>query len=285
MKRNSFIIGALFLSLVLSACSSDSDLDVDLDFSNDEILNNGGELTPESTCILETWDFEGDSPLHNLFDALDEKIRIVSDPLNASNKVMSVELPSGCDRAEVSWKDGNISYYFYANKNSDLKHGDEFWIGFKVYIPSSTYTQNNSPSILQLGPISRSVNFNGSYGLYQLMTPTHYGYFRWRKFTSAEYSPIGNYTEDPCVRRNGVWEKFVIHCRLRNDDTGLVELWKNGDLVYRKAERNAELGTRIVIKWGLYIGVGNSSNDKLACYYDDIKIGNSQAVYSDVAPN
>lgn len=243
------------------------------------------ENPEDNENILASWDFEGDNALHDLHFEKIEDINslIVDDPLNENNKVMYFELPAGSDRREVMWADGNNNYYLYPN-NNDSEHGDEFWIGFKVYVPKlNGAQQNNSPSIFQVGPISNRVQFDGSYGFYQLMAPSHYAYWRWRKFIS-KYSPVGNITETKLSSlRYNQWEKFVIHCKLKNNDNeGLIEIWKNGERIYTLQQKNAELDTRVVIKWGVYIGTGNSSKDVLSCYYDDIKIGNALSGYDAV---
>lgn len=245
------------------------------------------ENSYENENILASWNFEDDEPLHDLhFENIkNDGSIIVEDPQNSNNKVMYVELPSGLDRREVMWADGNNNYYMYPN-TKDIKHGDEFWIGLKVYVPKIINSQqSNSPSIFQIGPISSRVNFQGSVGLYQLQAPSHYSFFRWRKF-KYEYSPIGDINEVKMSDlRYNQWENFVIHCILRdNDEEGLVEIWKNGVKVYSLKQANAINDTRVVIKWGVYIGVGNSSKDVLSCYYDDIKIGNALSGYDAVAP-
>lgn len=254
--------------------------------TEEPVLPNGYEN------ILVIWDFEGDNPLHNLHiyseNDINEQKNVVKDPDNPDNNVMYIELEPGKDRNEVKWLETETyNYYFYAN-NNDINHGDEFWIGLKVYIPRlEKYQQNNSPSVFQIGPISRSENFDGSYGFYQLMAPTHYAYWKWRKYYYEDYTPWAGpdgITEYPTKLEYNKWERVVIHCILRDNDEGLIEIWKDDKKVYTCQQANAKVGTRVVIQFGVYIGVGNSSKDVLSCYYDDIKIGNALSGYDAVAP-
>lgn len=255
--------------------------------ANDDISENIERIDTLTTDenILAYWNFEGDDPLHNLSSQNMDFIR--KDPVDPSNTVMYSELVPGTGvyRNEVKWMETDTYNHYFFTNTDDSKTGDDFWIGFKVYFPKlKSYVEpQHNPSIFQIGPMSRKEDFEGSVGFYQLQALTHWNRWRWRKFNVPNYTP-GDITEHPTILNYNQWENFVIHCRMRDNDEGLIEIWKNGEKVYTRNGANAVQGTRTVIQWGVYIGIGSSTKDLLSCYYDEIKIGNSLSGYDAVAP-
>lgn len=63
-----------------------------------------------------------------------------------------------------------------------------------------------------------------------------------------------------------------------------MEVWKNDVKIYSAARQNGVQYDRTRIKWGIYIGAGNTVHETIKCYFDDIKIGNLNAGYNDVVP-
>lgn len=239
--------------------------------------------------IIQSWSFDDSNPLLNLIreTSSDDYIGIIADPATPDNRVLKMTIPANLgDRTEFLWAETmtpHRAYYFYSNDRKTLSHEEEFWLGFKIYYPQEvTYMQNNIPSIFQIGPASRAVNFAGSVGLYQLTYPTNGDAYRWRMYDYPEYTMNGNITKYIGNKQFDKWTQFVIHCRLRSDDYGLIEIWSDGRMIYRYDKANAVAGIRSVIKWGVYIGMGNLSEDNLTCYFDDIIIGNYMATYNDM---
>lgn len=227
------------------------------------------------------WDFEKEPT--GLMGYPSNDIQIVADPLNPTNKVMKCTMAEGEYRTEVSptMRTSTSLNYFHAD-DSSLETGDEFWLGIRILKPQEDYDGN--PSIVQIGPINNPTNNPGvtSAGHYQLQWKSAYNKWRWREFQST-FDP--NTTSSDVVTVNyGVWERFVFHCRFRSNSTGLIEVWKDGKLVYSATRQNGTAKSQTRIVWGVYAGIGNTLHPDIVCYFDDIKIGNRNAGYDDVVP-
>ncbi len=82
------------------------------------------------------------------------------------------------------------------------------------------------------------------------------------------------------------WMDFVIHIRWATDTTGLLQVWMNGSLVIdRSGVKTAAIQS--YFKLGINkFGWGNqpSAVTQRIVYYDEVRIGNANASYKDVAP-
>ena len=227
------------------------------------------------------WDFEKEPT--GLLGYPSANIQIVTDPLNPANKVMKVNLPEGEYRTEVSpnMRTSSSLNYFHAD-DSSIETGDEFWLGIRILKVHEDFDCN--PSIVQIGPINNPTNNPGvtSAGHYQLQWKSSYNKWRWREFQST-FDP--NTTSTDMVTVNyGVWEKFVFHCKFKSNVNGLIEIWKDGQLIYGVTRQNGTAKSQTRIVWGVYGGAGFTTHPNLVCYFDDIKIGNRNAGYDDVVP-
>ena len=229
--------------------------------------------------LLYEWNFSQSNPLHDLSE-LNSNVSIVVDPLDSTNKVLKFILPNGEYRTEAGV---GYPYYFYADTN-DSVHGDEFWVGMRILKFKEPFSgSNTTASIFQIGPVQNTVTYPGvtSSGHYQLMLSTTTDKWRWREFTSV-FDPNTNNSEIGSVNY-GKWDRFVFHCRVRSNNTGLIEVWQNDVKIYAVTRQNAIQYDRTRIKWGIYIGAGNTVHETLKCYFDDVKIGNRNASYDDVS--
>lgn len=227
------------------------------------------------------WDFEKEPTGLNGYPSTN--IQIVADPLNPANKVMKVSLPEGEYRTEVSpTKRNSTSLNYFHADDSSLESGDEFWLGIKILKPKEIFS--GQPVIVQIGPINNPTNNPGvtSAGHYQLQWKSDINKWRWREFSST-FNPNSTATDMVTVNY-GVWEKFVFHCKFKSNANGLIEVWRNGELIYRVARQNGTAKSQTRIVWGVYTGIGNTNHPYASCYYDDVKIGNRNASYDDVAP-
>ena len=237
---------------------------------------------PAATGLLYQWDFEGNIPIHD-FNEITPNVSVVADPLDPANRVMLCVLPVGEYRTEVCAGASKI-HYFYAD-STNVEHGDEFWVGVRILKMLEYYSGTNAyPSIFQIGPVQNPVTYpqETSFGHYQLHLNTKTDKWRLREFKSV-YDP-NEYADDIAPLNYGRWEKFVFHCIFRSNDTGLLEIWKNGVKVYSQKRQNGIKYDRTRIKWGVYIGAGNSVNSDVKCYFDDIKIGGANSSYDEVTP-
>lgn len=250
--------------------------------SCDDIDTNENKEPVSAKKILYEWNFSDEKPFHDLAE-LTENVSVVSDPLDSTNKVQQFILNKGESRTEVS-VGASSPHYFYADKN-DSVHGEEFWVGFKILKFKEPFTgANTSPSIFQIGPIQNTVSNPGitSKGHYQLMLNTESDEWKWREY-SSDFNP-NSYSSDISTINYGKWDRLVFHCIFRSDDTALIEIWQNDKKIYSKKRQNGTKHSRTRIKWGIYVGTSNKANEKLTCYFDDIKIGNQLSGYNDVVP-
>jgi hypothetical protein len=235
---------------------------------------------PIAKKILYSWNFSESNSLHDLAE-LTSNVSIVADPLDSTNKVLQCILPNGEYRTEASV---GAPHYFNADNNDSI-HGDEFWVGMRILKYKEPFTgSNTTPSIFQIGPVQNTVTYPGttSAGHYQLTLSTTTNKWKWREYTSV-FDP-NTYSGEISSVNYGKWDRFVFHCRVRSNNTGLIEVWQNDVKIYSAARQNGIKYDRTRIKWGIYIGAGNTVHETLKCYFDDVKIGNRNAVYGDVVP-
>jgi hypothetical protein len=258
--------------------------------------------TNPKSKILFQWDFEGSTPFNNLsFEQTGTAITVVSDPLNSNNKVMKAELLPGNDRTEVSltttalqllyiYTDADYRFRDAANTVTEGRSiGSEIWVSMRIFKPQEQNTNGIKPSIFQFGPTRNQVNFStlSSRGFWQLRIRNDTGSYgdRWnsRLFGDVNYTPMALNSETNFVLKPyGVWEKFVFHLKYRSDSEGVLEVWKDGVKYITISGQNAYAFNQNRIKWGVYLGVGNSVPQYLSCYFDDIKIGGANCSYEEI---
>lgn len=231
--------------------------------------------------MLYSWDFESTTPFEHLSE-MPADISVTDDPLTTGNHVMRVLLPDGSSRSEVSVGDPR-PHYFYCD-STDMVHGDELWVGFRIMIPRQTYSGDNSNiTLFQIGPIQNIVTHPGvsSKGHYQLQFNAPRNRWRLREFPSI-YNPDHETAKYLVSTGIDIWESIVIHIRFRSDDQGLIELWRNGVKIYEQQRPNGTPHARTRIKWGAYVGKENGNHEPFVCYYDDVRIGGKDASYEAV---
>jgi hypothetical protein len=230
--------------------------------------------------LLYSWSFSEVNPLHDLAE-LTSNVSVVTDPLDATNKVMQVILPKGEYRTEAS-VGATSPHYFYIDKSTDFTNGDEIWAGVRILkYKEPLGGVNTNASIFQIGPLHRTIDTKNGSGHYQLILSTKTDKWKWREFTSS-CNP-GYYNDTISTPKYGEWERFVLHCRFRSNNTGLMEVWKNDVKIYSAARQNGVEYARTRIKWGIYLGAGNVDHETIKCYFDDVKIGGANASYDDVS--
>jgi len=219
--------------------------------------------------ILQQWNFEGTMPFRNL-SIQGEAPKVVADPKNPSNKVMISVLKPGAARPERSevWLNG-------------ARVGEDRWVGVRILRPDPE--QNGFTCYFQLGPIVGAKGRGGN-GLYQLSAYGRDGDYTWKIRGFMERAggkgfgiPVGKVVYNE-------WEDWVFHLKLRADDSGLIEVWKNGRPVVKQTGPNAFEGDKVAIKWGVYVGKGNAPKGEITAYFDDITIGDASSSMQEVAP-
>jgi hypothetical protein len=216
--------------------------------------------------IIEQWDFEDKSPLHHL-TIQGDKPQIVADPQDANNKVMKATLRPNAKRPERS----EVMPGFIIN-------GQERWIGARILRINSVH--HGFTCFFQLGPVDGDPTHGGG-GLYQLNC---YDTKTW-KFRSflERVGQTGTHTNAGPITY-GTWDDWVFHVKLGADKSGLIEVWRNGKLIHKRAGQNIFPKDRMRIKWGVYVGKGNLVPAEINAYYDDITIGDESSNYQEMVP-
>lgn len=83
----------------------------------------------------------------------------------------------------------------------------------------------------------------------------------------------------------GKWMDFVFRIKNSSGEDGLFEAWLNGQQVVQYQGVTMLPGARgNFVKMGAYKGRGNPANTDTPIYYDQFRIGDENATYSDVVP-
>jgi hypothetical protein len=93
------------------------------------------------------------------------------------------------------------------------------------------------------------------------------------------YSDIG-----PIISNQ--WIDFVIHVRWATDTTGILQMWIDGNLVFNKQNAKTAAGT-CYLKLGINKfgwSTQSSAITNRVLYFDEVRRGNSNATFQDVAP-
>lgn len=213
--------------------------------------------------VLQEWNFEDNNPLHNL-TIEGSKPEIIPDPKDPSNKVMRAVLKPDQEREERS-----------EVMPGAIKVGEDRWIGVRIMRPDPQ--QNEWNCFFQLGPIWGAPG-KGRAGLYQLDTlgdaAWHFRGWMGRAGGKDFMKRIG-------PLKYGEWDDWVFHVKLRADDTGMVEVWRNGKSVLKHMGQNAFPGDTMRIKWGVY---ARKTEKEISALYDNVVIGDENSSYEEVAP-
>lgn len=119
---------------------------------------------------------------------------------------------------------------------------------------------------------------------------------------SPQAGPIRTSQKLDAPVRRGVWVSWVIHAKWSPNEDGLLQIWKDGELVFDRKGPNVygTIGVEYTpyLKTGIYHPEWHTNNDrkreafdkekpvatKKIVYITDFKMGNEKAKYEDVAP-
>jgi hypothetical protein len=171
--------------------------------------------------------------------------------------------------------------------------GDEYWIGFSIFLADGYYSNNwvlhhqyhgspdqpptCDPAEPWRNPIFRvaATKLGGKF----------YAYCVWdsRQRTPAIGDYEGSHSDNYGTPPVGQWCDFVINIKWSYEADGFLKIWKNGVLVTDYTGGNCfndDIGP--YMKIGIY---GDLEQDQtITVYYDELRIGDSNSSYSEVAP-
>lgn len=272
-----FNILLMILTFSFVSCTENAD------FVNENTEEN---KTTVQKNLMYSWDFEDpENPLAGLeYDG--GNFEVVNEPLGDKNRVLKCVLPKGEYRAEYCVSDtlNNMGIHYFYCDSEDEWNGNEFWVGFKVLkFREEVSGPNMYVSVFQIGPVNNPKIYPGvtSNGHYQFQINLKKDNWRLREF-DTQFNPGHSIGEDLSSVKYAYWESFVIHCVFKSTPNALIEIWKNDKKIYEEQRNNGIPGDRTRVKFGLYMGAGNAFDSDLTIYFDDIKVGGSNASYNDV---
>lgn len=203
-----------------------------------------------------------------------ESIQIVSNPTRAGSKSIRLFY----DESWGGWGGGGnerIRSELHSPGNMKLKLGEEYWIGFSVFMKNSA----NNRALIKSRRINAHavqwhwVNDPGTSG-------TNMRHGKWQISFGSHRSEI----ESGPIKL-GEWNDFVYHVKLSERSDGFWKVWINkaaGD-----APNISKTGMSAKSDLDPKIGVYRGAFDDAAYaeqYYDEYRIGNGSAGFCDVAP-
>lgn len=219
--------------------------------------------------ILES-DFEGSNPFRgwdNDQHCCDYSLTQSHDKFSEGNSSLRVDLRS-TDR-EIS---GSIRSELVQDADPV---GTERWYGFNIFLENWS-DDNASESVFQWHPN----NLTGT-GTASLWTSGgRYVYQTNAGGPNSEYTDLG-----PIISNR--WVPWVIHVKWESDNTGVMQVWKDGKLVIDKT------GIQTAPPEGTYFKLGmnkwgwldqSSAITQRVFYFDEVRIGDKKASYEDVRP-
>lgn len=170
--------------------------------------------------------------------------------------------------------------------------GGEHWYGMSINLPTSYIADPNEEVLFQLHATADDGEGHTSP---PVALQTKDG--RWRMqilWDSRAINTSQNWSNvkiiDLGAYEKGAWTDWVFHIKSSYQTDGLIEIWKNGKLVatYNGPNNyNDKVGNFLkmgIYKWGWKEGI-YSTTTKRTLYFDEIRIGNQNSSYEDVAPN
>ena len=168
----------------------------------------------------------------------------------------------------------------------EFKIGEEYWLGESIFLPADWGVSDTNEIVTQfhawnsrgLGPpFSLKVSGN-DWKIQNKWDPT---------YESRKPSPTlqaKTWNLGPVAR--GKWTDWVFHIKLSYQADGVLEVWKNGELVVQRKgpnTYNAEYGP--YLKFGIYKwDWGNKNVTRRVLYFDEIRIAKGAIGYEFVAP-
>ncbi|OWY64767.1 hypothetical protein B7486_45510 [cyanobacterium TDX16] len=182
-------------------------------------------------------------------------------------------------------------------KRAELRLGEvppdsEIWYGFSVFLPSD-YQQDPSSEIIAQWHDLPDKNLGETWKSPALSLSTKDGRFILnRKWDSKRVTvvPEGKETIDLGLYQTGKWTDFVFHVKWSSNSNGRLKVWQDGKLVVRRNGPNNYNDARgPYLKIGIYKGDWKNYPDKSTVserelYYDEVRVGDANARYKDIAP-
>lgn len=228
------------------------------------------QLSLRQNTLMESG-FEGVNYLagwYNVQHCCDYSVQQTTEKVKAGSNALRIELrrsdptTSGSMRSEISLDADSM------NK--------ERWYGFSLYL-KDWIDDDAGEDVFQWHP-------GNDTGTASMALWTNGGRFTY--VTNSGGSDYNTYTDIGPVLSNQ-WVDFVIRIKWATDTTGLLQVWLKGNLVISrfnvKTSSDAPYFKLGINKFGWLIQETSTVTQRIL-YYDEVRIGNGNASYNDVAP-
>jgi hypothetical protein len=237
-------------------------------------------LRKPGTHILYQLDFEGNNPFPSFITtqvSTAYALQLVDSPVYHGKKAARFELRD-TDPENNNGKRAEISFPAPGKATNP-----ERWYAFAVLFPREDFDYDNSDEVIcqwhQGGKATPSlcIRTKGNQIRLRVKAVTD----------SKEWIDIGE------IEKN-VWQYYVIHIKHSSGPDGLIEIWRDNKLLVHNAGANMydiSNGAFHIPNWklGIYKSAWNSSSGtsvhKRVLYFDDIKMGDEHASFSDMIDN
>ena len=210
----------------------------------------------------------------------------VSSPVRAGERAVKITLNKG---------DSDIQN----SKRSELKlspvpANSEQWYGFSMFLPES-YKSDPSAEIIVQWHDKPDLDSGDIWKTPPLYLTTNNGDLllrrRWdsRRIVKNN-TPQGKEAINLGPYPKGVWTDFVFHVKWSYKSDGLLEVWRNGNLIVtEKGPNTYNDAVGPYFKMGIYkfdwkYNPGKSNTTQRVIYFDQVKAGGAGATYNQVAP-
>ena len=176
--------------------------------------------------------------------------------------------------------------------------GSEYWIGFSIFLADGYHTPQGQNgwivhhqyhSLPDGPPTCPEFEGYARQAPLTLQTNNKEGVGIWRncsRYDSRQCSSEkkGSHITDYGAYSTGCWVDYVINIKWDYDSDGVLKIWKDGVL-----QTDVSGGTCFNDDVGPYLKIGIYSkvlddNQTITIYYDELRIGDSDSSYAEVAP-
>lgn len=154
--------------------------------------------------------------------------------------------------------------------------GSERWYGFRLYL-ENWVKDDAGEHVFQWHP----ENSRGT-ATAALWTSTGRYIFQ----TNLGGNSASVYTDLGPILSNQ-WVSWVIHVKWAVDNSGILQVWKNGVLVIDRPDTPTSPSEGTFFKLGINKfgwGIQPSTSTNRVLYFDEVRIGDEEATYADVQP-
>ncbi len=169
--------------------------------------------------------------------------------------------------------------------------GHEYWIAFSILIADGFYTPTEPGTwgpIIQEYHASPDACDTGIRNPILSFQPKNGNWLCWDQYTSWPCNPapkegVHGFMYNYGAFSTGQWYDFVINIKWSYESDGFIKIWQNGVLV---TDRNGPNCFNDAIGPYFMLGIYGSINygQTVTFYFDEVRIGDSNSSYSEVAP-